>query len=126
MSNIPGDLKYTADHEWVRMSGRRAHVGITDFAQEQLGDVVYVELPRAGATVTAGKAMGVVESVKAASDILSPLTGTVLEINPALTDRPELVNSDPYGDGWMIVVEPSTATTDDLLDAPAYEALVAG
>lgn len=123
MSNIPTELKYTADHEWVRLADGRARVGITFFAQEQLGDVVYVELPKVGAAVAADKAMGVVESVKAASDIYSPLTGTVVAVNPDVGDRPELVNTDPYGDGWMVEIQPAdVADVAALMDAAAYAA----
>jgi glycine cleavage system H protein len=127
MSDIPTDLKYTAEHEWVKQEADGARVGITFFAQEQLGDVVYVELPKVGATVTANKAMGVVESVKAASDVFCPLSGTVVAVNGVLTDQPELVNTDPYGEGWMVVIAPSApAELEALLDAAAYQALTAG
>jgi glycine cleavage system H protein len=126
MSDIPTDLKYTAEHEWVKLEGEQARVGITFFAQEQLGDVVYVELPKAGATVAANKAMGVVESVKAASDVYSPVSGTIVAVNGALSDQPELVNTDPYGAGWMVVIAPSVpAELGTLLDAAAYEAVTA-
>lgn len=122
--SIPADLKYTEDHEWLKREGELARVGITSFAQDQLGDVVYVDVPAVGAAVRAGKPFGVVESVKAASDLLSPISGTVAEVNGALLDRPELVNSDPYGEGWMIVVAPADAAEiDGLLDADAYAAL---
>jgi len=123
---VPGDLKYTRDHEWVKVEAGLARVGITHFAQAQLGDIVYVELPKVGATLTAAKTLGVVESVKAASDIYSPLTGKVVEVNPRLADKPELVNSDPFGEGWMIVLEPaSPAELAGLLDAGAYEKVMA-
>ncbi len=121
---IPTDLRYTADHEWLKLEGSRARVGITDFAQDQLGDVVYVDVPPAGRTVRAGKPFGVVESVKAVSDLYSPISGTVTEANARLVDAPELVNQDPYGEGWMVVIEPADpAEIDGLLDAAAYEAL---
>ncbi len=124
---IPTHLRYTAEHEWLDVTDDGlARVGITAFAQDQLGDVVYVDVPAAGATVRAGKPFGVVESVKAASDLYSPLTGTVVEVNGQLVDHPELVNADPYGEGWMVVVRPADAAElDGLLDAAAYAALTA-
>jgi len=125
--DVPASLKYTQEHEWTRLEGNRATVGITDYAQHQLGDVVYVELPAAGATVAAMKPFGVVESVKAASDLFSPVSGKVVEVNSALEDSPELVNQSPYEDGWMIVVELSNpAELDQLLSATAYSEFVAG
>lgn len=127
--SVPPDLKYTAEHEWVKAgTDGHVHVGITGFAQEQLGDVVYVELPRVGATLTAHQPFGVVESVKAASDLFSPLSGTVVAINAALADAPDLVNTDPYGAGWMIVLAPTvTSELDALLSAEAYaEQIAAG
>ena len=102
---VPADLRYTREHEWAKVEGDRARIGITAFAQEQLGDVVFVELPKVGAQVTGMKTFGVVESVKAVSDLFAPLTGEVVEINAALVKKPETVNSDPYGEGWMIVVK---------------------
>ncbi|OGO42972.1 MAG: glycine cleavage system protein H, partial [Chloroflexi bacterium RBG_16_57_9] len=108
-------LKYTKEHEWAKVEGNRARVGITDYAQHQLGDVVYVELPKVGAKVEHMKTFGVVESVKAASDLFSPVGGTVVEINNRLEDEPELVNNDPYGAGWMIVIEPSNPGELDAL-----------
>jgi glycine cleavage system H protein len=123
---IPTDLRYTADHEWLKLEDGRARVGITAFAQEQLGDVVYVDVPRAGSSVRAGKPFGVVESVKAVSDLYSPITGTVAEANTRLVDEPELVNQDPYGEGWMLVIDlADPAELDALLDAAAYTALTA-
>lgn len=123
---IPTDLKYTADHEWLKLEDGRARVGITAFAQEQLGDVVYVDVPRAGSSVRAGKPFGVVESVKAVSDLYSPITGTVAESNARLIDEPELVNKDPYGEGWMLVIDlADPAELDALLDAAAYTSLTA-
>lgn len=123
---VPGDRKYTKEHEWAKTEGNLVRVGITEYAQAQLGDVVYVELPQVGKEIRAGKMFGVVESVKAASDLYSPITGTVVEVNGALEGSPEIVNSDPYGDGWMIVVEPSAAAELDGLLAPAdYEKLTA-
>jgi glycine cleavage system H protein len=127
MSNIPADLRYTSSHEWVRDNGDgTATVGITDHAQEQLGDLVFVETPEIGNAVEAGDACAVVESVKAASDIYAPLNGEIIETNAALTDTPELVNSDAYGEGWIfqIRMEDEDALAE-LLDAEAYEAAVA-
>jgi glycine cleavage system H protein len=126
MANIPPDLKYTKEHEWAKIEGDRARVGITHFAQEQLGDVVFVELPKVGARVTAMKTFGVVESVKAVSDLYAPLTGEIVEINAELPKKPELVNQDPYGQGWMLVIKLSSpAEVGQLLDASAYEQLTA-
>ena len=111
---------YTSDHEWVRMEGERARVGITDFAQDALGDVVYVGLPNVGDSVTAGAACGEVESTKSVSEIYAPISGVVVEVNTAVADAPEQVNADPYGDGWMFVIEASPADTSQLLDAATY------
>src|SRR5215467_7778759 len=105
MANVPKDLKYTREHEWARQEGERVRVGITAFAQEQLGDVVFVETPKVGAKVSRRQSFGVVESVKAVSDLFAPLSGEVVEVNDALGKSPETVNQDPYGRGWMIVVE---------------------
>lgn len=123
---IPAHLRYTAEHEWLDVAADGlARVGITAYAQNQLGDVVYVDVPAVGTTVRAGKPFGVVESVKAASDLYSPLTGTVVEVNAKLVDHPELVNADPYGDGWIFVVEMSDpGELDALMDAAAYRGLV--
>ena len=122
MSNVPGDLKYTKSHEWVRIEDDgTAVVGITDHAQAALGDLVFVETPEVGATFDAGDACAVVESVKAASDVYSPLAGEVVDANGDLADTPELVNQDPYGDGWFFKLEPDDVTQlEDLLDAEAY------
>ena len=121
MSNVPEGLRYTKDHEWAKIEGKRARIGITDFAQDQLTDVVYVELPPIGKTVKQGEPIGTVESVKAVSEIFAPISGTVVEVNKALVDKPELVNKDPYGDGWMVVVEASEpAQANALMDAAAY------
>ena len=123
MSNVPADLKYSSDHEWVRVQDDGSVViGITDHAQGALGDLVFVESPVAGSVFASGDAFGVVESVKAASDVLSPFSGEVLEANSVLDDTPELVNTDPYGDGWLIRMQPSDPTElDGLMDAGAYE-----
>ncbi len=116
----PADLKYTRDHEWVRLQGTDALVGITDFAQRQLGDIVYVELPEAGRKVTQGEAFGTIESVKAVSELFAPVSGEVLEINPELSAHPELVNTKPH-DAWMIRLRPSAPDeANTLLDAQAY------
>jgi glycine cleavage system H protein len=127
MSNTPNTLKYTKSHEWVRReSDGTLTVGITDHAQELLGDLVYVELPQPGAKVGAGKECAVVESVKAASDVYTPVSGEVIEINGTLGDTPETINKDPYGAGWMFKIRPSSpAEIDALLDAAAYSAQVA-
>lgn len=124
--NTPKELKYSKDHEWVRLEGNRAVVGITDFAQSQLGDVVFVEVPEIGAKVAAGEGFSVVESVKAVSDIYAPLSGTVVEVNEALADAPEVVNQDPYGEGWVAVIEiTDRSEVDNLLDSAEYEKFVA-
>ena len=126
MANVPPELKYTRDHEWAKKEGPRIRVGITAYAQEQLGDVVFVELPKVGAKVTQRQSFGVVESVKAVSDLFAPVSGEVVEVNGELPKVPETVNADPYGRGWMIVVAPSAAGEwDGLLDAAGYEAFLA-
>lgn len=123
---VPADLHYTRDHEWVRRDGDEAVVGITQYAADQLGDIVFVELPDVGRTLEASRTFGVVESVKAVSDLFAPLDGDVLAANDALSGGPELVNSDPYGEGWMVRIRLADPTQmDDLLDAEAYDALVA-
>ena len=121
--NYPVELKYTKDHEWLKMEGDIAVVGISDFAQDALGDVVFINLPEVGDTVTAGESFGDVESVKAVSDVNSPVTGVIVEVNEDLVDSPENLNSDPYG-SWIIKVEQITET-EDLMDAAAYEAFCA-
>ena len=122
MANIPDDLHYSKDHEWVRVDGGVAIVGITDHAQNQLGDVVYVELPKAGDEFAANEPFGSVESVKAVSEVYSPVSGEIVEVNTALTDAPEKVNVDPYGDGWMIRVKMKhTGEVDSMLTAAEYE-----
>jgi glycine cleavage system H protein len=119
--NIPANLKYTKEHEWARIEGNRVVVGVTQHAQEALGDVVYVELPKVGSSVTAGKQFGVIESTKAVSELFSPLTGKVVKVNDALTDNPQTVNSDPYGAGWILEIEPSDSKElAGLMDAAAY------
>jgi glycine cleavage system H protein len=126
MSEVPSDLKYTAEHEWIRTGGsaQPVRVGITDFAQEALGDVVYVSLPEVGAKVSAGAACGEVESTKSVSDLYAPVSGTVTARNSALDDQPELINSDPYGEGWIIEIDPSDESDmGALLDASAYATL---
>ncbi len=126
MANVPTDLKYTREHEWAKQDGARVRVGITAYAQEQLGDVVFVELPKVGARVTAKKPFGVVESVKAVSDLFAPVSGEVVEANGELPNKPETVNQDPYGQGWMIVIAPSNkGEWDTLLTASQYEEFLA-
>ena len=121
--NFPAELKYTKDHEWMVMEGDIAVIGISDFAQDALGDVVFINLPEVGDTVTAGESFGDVESVKAVSDVNSPVTGVIVEVNEELADSPENLNSDPYG-SWIIKVE-NISATEELLDAAAYEAFCA-
>lgn len=123
---VPTDLRYTKDHEWVRVDGDEATVGITAYAADSLGDIVFVELPEAGRRLEQAASFGVVESVKAVSDLYAPVSGEVLALNDDLGSRPEVVNSDPYGDGWMVrlrIADP--AQLDDLLDAASYETLTA-
>jgi glycine cleavage system H protein len=122
---FPEDLRYTKEHEWARREGARVRVGITDFAQDALGDVVYVDLPDVGASVRAAAPFGEVESTKSVSDVFSPVSGTIAERNPLISDRPELVNEQPYGDGWLVVVEGADEDAlDALMDAAAYRAFV--
>ncbi len=123
---VPSDLRYTKDHEWVRVDGMDATVGITEYAANQLGDIVFVELPEVGRTLSQGGVFGVVESVKAVSDLFAPLSGPVVEVNTALAGQSELVNAEPYGAGWMLrVTMADQAELDGLLDAAAYDALIA-
>ena len=123
--NFPEELRYSAEHEWVAVDGARAKIGITDFAQDSLGDVVYVELPGVGANVMAHASCAEIESTKSVSEIFSPVTGTIVEVNAALDDAPEQVNADPYGAGWIFVVEMADpAELDSLLEAAGYRALV--
>lgn len=127
MANIPEDLHYSKDHEWVRVEGNNAVVGITDHAQDSLGDVVYVELPKAGEEFAANESFGSVESVKAVSEVFSPVSGEIVGINEALNDEPEKVNQDPYGEGWMIRVQMSNpGEVDSLLTAAEYEDFTKG
>lgn len=123
MSDIPEQLKYSKEHEWVRVEGSRAYIGITDFAQDELGDIVFVELPEVGAKLTVNEIFGTVESVKTVSDLFAPVSGVVVEINETLEDAPEKVNSKPYEDGWMLIVELSDERQlGELLDHSGYEA----
>ncbi|HEY2793846.1 MAG TPA: glycine cleavage system protein GcvH [Micromonosporaceae bacterium] len=121
---IPEDLRYTSDHEWIAPGAPAVRVGITDFAQDALGDIVYVQLPDAGTAVEAGQSLGEVESTKSVSEIYAPLSGTVTARNDALAEAPETINSDPYGAGWLVEIEPTDpGAIDDLLDAAGYEEL---
>lgn len=125
--NLPSDLKYTKDHEWIKIEDNIATVGITDFAQSELGDIVYVDVDTLDDSVEEGEVFGSVEAVKTVSDLFMPLTGEVIEFNEELEDEPELVNSDPYGKGWMIKIEISDSSQiNDLLDAEAYKELIQG
>ena len=125
--NIPDDLRYSSDHEWARLEGGRVRFGITDYAQDALGDVVYIELPTVGAKVAAGDACSEIESTKSVSEVYAPVTGEVSALNDALTTAPELVNQDPYGEGWMFELRGvDAAEVDALLDAAGYRALVEG
>jgi glycine cleavage system H protein len=124
---VPQHLRYSSDHEWVSLDGTRARIGITDYAQDALGDVVYVQVPAVGAIVSAGDSFGEVESTKSVSDVYAPVSGTVVSVNEALSGSPEVLNQDPYGAGWLCEVEMSdTAQFEALLDAVAYQALIAG
>ncbi len=124
MANVPAELKYTKSHEWVRVEGDTVTIGITEFAQSELGDVVYVDLPAVGRTLAVEEVFGSVESVKTVSDLYAPVAGEVVEANTLLTSQSELVNSDPYGQGFMIKVKVSGELPSDLLDASGYEALI--
>ena len=124
--NIPKDLKYSSDHEWVRMEGNVAFVGITDFAQAQLGDIVFVDLPAEGRVIKVNEGFSVVESVKAVSDIMAPVSGKIVKVNPALDGAPELINQDPYGEGWIVAVElADKSELDALMDDAAYAKVAA-
>jgi glycine cleavage system H protein len=123
--NFPENLKYTSEHEWVRLEGEFAYVGITDYAQEQLGDIVFVDVPVVGEPLALGEVFGTIEVVKTISDLFLPVSGEILEINASLEENPELVNSDPYGEGWIVKVKPSDLSElDTLLDAAAYRKLI--
>jgi glycine cleavage system H protein len=125
--NTPEDLRYTSDHEWVRREGDQVRIGITDYAQDALGDVVFVQVPTAGTKVTAGESFSEVESTKSVSDIYAPVSGEVVEVNDELAEVPERLNEDPYGEGWICVIAMSDASEfDTLLDAAAYRALIDG
>jgi glycine cleavage system H protein len=125
--NIPEDLRYSADHEWVRLEDAGARIGITDYAQDALGDVVFVDLPDVGQQVAAGSSFSEIESTKSVSDIYAPVAGTVTEVNTDLADAPERINDDPYGDGWICIIQPDDRSqVESLLDAAGYRALVEG
>jgi glycine cleavage system H protein len=125
--DVPADLRYSTDHEWISIDGNRVRVGITDYAQDALGDVVYVQVPSVGTVVSAGQTFSEVESTKSVSDVYAPVSGTIVEVNDALADSPEQVNSDPYGAGWLCVIEVADpAELEGLLDAAGYQALVSG
>ena len=123
--NFPANLRYTKDHEWISLEGNVATIGITDYAQQELGDIVYVEVDTIGKTLEAGAVFGTVEAVKTVSDLFLPVSGTITELNPALNNAPELVNSDPYGEGWMVkMTVNNTADIESLMNAEAYAASV--
>ena len=125
--NVPDELRYTSDHEWARLEDGRIRVGITDYAQDSLGDVIFVQLPEPGTAVEAGGVFGEVESTKSVSEVYAPVAGTVVEINGELGEFPQRLNEDPYGGGWLCVIEPGDAGEfEKLLDAEAYRALIAG
>jgi glycine cleavage system H protein len=126
VTDVPKELHYTSEHEWARSEDGRVVVGITDYAQDQLGDVVYVELPEPGTDVQAGQPLGEVESTKSVSDIYSPVTGKVLDKNAEVEDNPALINDDPYGKGWLVVIESSGESSGELLSAGEYEKLIEG
>lgn len=125
MSHTPEELFYTKEHEWVRFEGQNVHIGITDFAQSELGDIVFVELPEVGSEIRRGNTFGTVESVKTVSDLYAPVTGKVIKVNEELTDAPEKVNEEPYAGGWMIVVQLSSDSREGLLSAAEYKAQTA-
>lgn len=125
--NVPDELRYSSDHEWIRVDGTTARIGITDYAQDALGDVVYVQIPEVGAAVAAGAGISEVESTKSVSDIYAPVAGTIVEVNADLESGPERINADPYGDGWICSIEVTDpASLDGLLDAEAYRKLIEG
>jgi glycine cleavage system H protein len=123
--NVPEDLRYTADHEWARLEGGQIRIGITDYAQDALGDVVFVQLPAPGSTVQAGESCAEVESTKSVSDVYAPVVGTVVEVNAELADAPQKLNEDPYGEGWLCLIQPEDAEAlSSLLDADGYRKLI--
>ncbi|MDN0071620.1 glycine cleavage system protein GcvH [Bacteroides caecigallinarum] len=123
--NFPTNVKYTNEHEWIRLEGEEAYVGITDYAQTQLGDIVFVDVPTEGETLEKGETFGSIEVVKTVSDLFLPVGGEILEVNPALEENPELVNKDPYGEGWIIRIKPKDVSeAEELLDAEAYKKLI--
>lgn len=123
--NFPTNVKYTNEHEWVRIEGDEAYVGITDYAQTQLGDIIFVDIPNEGETLEKGEIFGSIEVVKTVSDLFLPIGGEILEVNPALEENPELVNKDPYGEGWIVKIKPTDfSEADELLDAEAYKQLI--
>jgi glycine cleavage system H protein len=125
--NVPDDLRYSKDHEWSRLEDGRVRIGITDYAQDALGDVVFVQIPDVGTRVAQGDSFSEVESTKSVSDIYAPISGAIIEVNAELADAPQRVNEDPYGEGWLVVIEPDDASQlDQLLDADAYRALIEG
>jgi len=125
--NVPGELRYTQDHEWARLEDGRVRIGITDYAQDALGDVVFVQIPEVGTAVESGASFGEVESTKSVSDVYAPVAGTVVEVNTALADAPERLNEDPYGEGWICVIEPHRASDfQALMDADSYRQLISG
>lgn len=125
--NIPSNLRYTKDHEWIRVEGNEAYVGITDYAQSELGEIVFVDITTEGETIGQDETFGSIEAVKTVSDLNMPVTGEVLEVNDAINDQPELVNNDPYGEGWMIKISiANPAELDTLLDAEGYKTLIIG
>ena len=123
--NFPTNVKYTNEHEWIRLEGEEAYVGITGYAQDQLGDIVFVDIPTEGETLEKGETFGTIEVVKTVSDLFLPIGGEILEVNPELEEHPELVNQDPYGKGWLVRIKPTDASElDELLDAEAYKQLI--
>jgi glycine cleavage system H protein len=125
--NVPDDLRYTSDHEWARPEGGQLRIGITDYAQDALGDIVFVQLPEPGATVAAGDSFGEVESTKSVSDVYAPISGRIVEINSELADAPERINEDPYGEGWLCLIAPDDPdAVSGLLDAEGYAKLIEG
>lgn len=123
--NFPTNVKYTNEHEWIRLDGEEAYVGITDYAQDQLGDIVFVDITTEGETLDKGEVFGTIEVVKTVSDLFLPIGGEVLEVNPGLEEHPELVNQDPYGKGWLVKIKPTDPSEmDSLLDAEAYKRLI--